>query len=97
MVPKKNSKTTYVAALGLTALFMEDAPNRQMLLVAPSQNISERCFSQAQGMIRIDPRLDAIFKVQDHLKSITRRKTAHQSSGTSRRSTPRSSPAKFRC
>lgn len=75
MVPKKNSKTTYVAALGLTALFMEEAPNRQMLIVAPSQNISERCFDQAQGMIRIDPRLDVIFKVQDHLKCITRRKT----------------------
>jgi phage terminase large subunit-like protein len=75
MVPKKNSKTTYVAALGLTALFMEEAPNRQMLIVAPSQNISERCFDQASGMIKLDPRLDAIFKVQDHLKCITRRKT----------------------
>lgn len=75
MVPKKNSKTTYVAALGLTAFFMEDAPNRQMLLVAPSQNISERCFDQAQGMIRIDQRLKDIFKVQDHLKCITRNKT----------------------
>lgn len=78
MVPKKNSKTTYVAALGLTALFMEEAPNRQMLIVAPSQNISERCFDQAQGMIRLDDRLDAIFKVQDHLKCITRRKTGTQ-------------------
>jgi phage terminase large subunit-like protein len=75
MVPKKNSKTTYVAALGLTALFMEDAPNRQMLLVAPSQNISERCFEQAQGMIRLDQRLKSIFEVQDHLKCITRHKT----------------------
>lgn len=78
MVPKKNSKTTYVAALGLTALFMEEAPNRQMLIVAPSQNISERCFDQAQGMIRIDARLNAIFKVQDHLKCIERRKTGTQ-------------------
>lgn len=75
MVPKKNSKTTYVAALGLTALFMEDAPNQQMLIVAPSQNISERCFDQAQGMIRLDERLRAIFRVQDHLKAIERRKT----------------------
>jgi phage terminase large subunit-like protein len=75
MVPKKNSKTTYVAALGLTALFMEQAPNRQMLIVAPSQNISDRCFAQAQGMIRLDPKLDAIFKIRDDLKSITRRKT----------------------
>lgn len=78
MVPKKNSKTTYVAALGLTALYMEDAPNRQMLIVAPSQNISERCFEQAQGMIRLDQRLDKIFKVQDHLKCITRHKTGTQ-------------------
>lgn len=75
MVPKKNSKTTYVAALGLTALYLEEAPNRQMLIVAPSQNISERCFGQAQGMIRLDARLDAIFKVQDHLKCITRQRT----------------------
>lgn len=75
MVPKKNSKTTYVAALGLTALYMEEAPNRQMLIVAPSQNISERCFDQAQGMIRLDSNLKAIFKVQDHLKCIERHKT----------------------
>ena len=75
VVPKKNSKTTYVAGLGLTALFMEEAPNRQMLIVAPSQNISERCFNQAQGMIRLDQQLDAIFKVQDHLKCVTRRRT----------------------
>jgi phage terminase large subunit-like protein len=75
MVPKKNSKTTYTAGLALTALYMEEAPNRQMLVVGPSQNISERCFDQAQGMIRIDPVLSDVFGVQDHLKTITRRKT----------------------
>lgn len=75
MVPKKNSKSTYVAALGLTALYMEEAPNRQMLLVGPSQNISERCFEQAQGMISLDDKLKLIFKVQEHLKTVTRRKT----------------------
>lgn len=75
MVPKKNSKSTYAAGLGLTGLFMEDAPNRQMLLVGPSQNISQRCFDQAQGMVRLDPMLRDAFHVQDHLKSITRRKT----------------------
>lgn len=75
MVPKKNSKTTYVAGLGLTALYLEDAPNRQMLIVAPSQNISQRCFGQASGMIRLDERLNSIFKVTDNVKSITRRTT----------------------
>lgn len=75
LVPKKNSKSTYVAALALTALYMEEAPNRQMLLVGPSQNISQRCFDQAQGMINLDEKLKLIFKVTEHLKTITRRKT----------------------
>lgn len=75
MVPKKNSKSTYVAGLALTALYMEETPNGQMLLIGPSQNISERCFEQAAGMVRLDAQLDAIFKVQDSLKEITRRKT----------------------
>jgi phage terminase large subunit-like protein len=75
MVPKKSSKTTYTAGLGLTALYLADTPNAQMLLIGPSQNISARCFKQAQGMIRIDPQLEKIFHIQDHLKTITRKKT----------------------
>ena len=75
MVPKKNSKSTYTAALALTALYLCEVPNGQMLLIGPSQNISARCFDQAQGMIRLDSNLESIFRVQDHLKTITRRKT----------------------
>ncbi|AWX93665.1 hypothetical protein DPM13_12930 [Paracoccus mutanolyticus] len=41
--------------MGLTALYMEEAPNRRCCWSAPSQNsfrkhASERCFDQAQGM-----------------------------------------------
>ncbi|WP_370457361.1 terminase large subunit domain-containing protein [Salipiger sp. PrR003] len=75
MVPKKNSKSTYTAALALTALYLCEVPNGQMLLIGPSQNISARCFDQAQAMIRLDEDLALIFKVQDHTKTITRRKT----------------------
>ena len=75
MVPKKSSKTTYTAGLKLTALFMCEVPNGQMLLIGPSQNISNRLFDQAQGMIRLDDRLQKIFRIQDHLKTITRYKT----------------------
>lgn len=75
LVPKKNSKSTYAAGLMLTGLWMEEAPNRQMLLLGPSQNISERCYDQAQGMVRLDPALDKAFHVQDHVKRITRLKT----------------------
>lgn len=74
-VPKKNSKTTYGAGLALTALFMEEAPNRTMLLVGPSQSISGRCFDQARGMIDLDERLKRIFHVSDSDSEITRRQT----------------------
>jgi phage terminase large subunit-like protein len=78
MVPKKNSKTTYVAALGLTALYVEEAPNQQMLMIAPSQNISGRCFDQAHGMIRLDDKLSKIFRVNDSEGWFERRKTGTQ-------------------
>lgn len=75
LVPKKNAKTTYGAALGLTALLLNDAPNAQMLILGPTQNVAQRCFDQAHGMIRADPQLRRIFHVQEHLKTITRIKT----------------------
>ncbi len=75
MVPKKNSKTTYTAALSLTALYCTSARNGQMLVIGPSQNISNRCFDQAQKMIRLDPLLVEAFRIQDHLKTITRHET----------------------
>ncbi len=71
MVPKKNSKTTYVAALGLTALYLEEIRNGQMLIIGPSQNIANRCFEQAQGMIRLDEDLSQIFHIQDNVKTIS--------------------------
>lgn len=74
-VPKKNSKTTYTAGLALTALYMEDAPNRKMMMVGPSQAISGRCFDQARAMIDIDDKLKAIFHVNESDAEITRRQT----------------------
>ncbi|KAB6714320.1 terminase large subunit [Roseobacter sp. TSBP12] len=75
LVPKKNSKTTYGAGLGLTALYMEETQNRKMMLVGPSQAISGRCFDQARGMIDMDETLKKIFHVSDSDSEITRRKT----------------------
>lgn len=78
MVPKKSSKSTYVAALALTALYIEETPRAQMLLIGPSQNISVRCYDQAQGMVRLDPLLEKVFHVRDHKMRITRRETGAQ-------------------
>lgn len=75
LVPKKNSKTTNAAALGLVGLIMCERPAAQMLILGPTQNVAERCFDQAHGMIKADPMLRKIFHVQSHLKEITRIKT----------------------
>lgn len=75
LVPKKNSKTTYAAALGLTAMLLWDLPNAQMLILGPTQAIAERCFKQAAGMIAASPQLSKIFQVQSHRMTIKRHKT----------------------
>ncbi|MFP4044917.1 MAG: terminase large subunit [Rhodosalinus sp.] len=75
LVPKKNSKTTYSAALGLTALLLWERPNAELLILGPTQNVAERCFRQAAGMIKANPKLAKIFHVQEHLKRIKRVRT----------------------
>ncbi len=75
LVPKKNSKTTNAAALGLTGMIMCEVPNAQLVILGETQSIAQRCFDQAHGMINADPELRAIFHVQAHLKEITRIKT----------------------
>lgn len=54
LVPKKNSKTTNSAALGLTALLMNKTPNAEMLIIGPTKDVAETCFGQAVGMINAD-------------------------------------------
>ncbi|MGV6840575.1 MAG: terminase large subunit domain-containing protein [Planktomarina sp.] len=70
MVPKKSSKSTYTAALALTALYLNDVPNGQMLLIGPSQNISKRLYEQARDMINLDPELRDVFHLTENTKTI---------------------------
>lgn len=71
LVPKKNSKTTNSAALGLIALMVNTIPNAKMVIIGPTQGVAETCFGQVQGMIEADPVLKKLFHVQDHLKKVT--------------------------
>lgn len=83
LVPKKNSKTTNSAALGLVALLLNSVPNAQMLIVGPTKDVADTCFSQMTGMILaepIDPEtgrnyLADRFQIRDHLKEIHDRRT----------------------
>lgn len=79
MVPKKNSKTTNAAALGLVALLLNARPYADMLIVAPTTKNATTCYRQAAGMIAADPAkwLPNRFHVVDHeQKIVCRRRNA---------------------
>lgn len=75
LVPKKNSKTTYGAAIALTAMLLNERPNADLLLVGPVQEVADLAYQQVAGMIAADPSgyLADRFHTADHLKLITDR------------------------
>jgi phage terminase large subunit-like protein len=75
MVPKKNGKTTKAAALSLVSLLLNERPKADMLLIGPTQKISDTAFQQARGMIEADEFLSARLHVREHLKTIECRVT----------------------
>lgn len=79
LIPKKNSKTTNAAALGIIALLMNRTPNIDGVIIGPTQEIAAKCFAQAAGMIDADPYLRRRFKVIDHQKLI---RDLHQDEAT---------------
>lgn len=70
MAPKGSSKTTYVAALILAVLLMNERRNAEALFVGPTQSISDRAFDQAVGMIELDAALKRRFRTIEHQKTI---------------------------
>lgn len=71
LVPKKNSKTTNAAALGLVCLLMNRRPNIQGAIFAPTQEVATICFNQMVGMIQADEYLTRRFKININEKTIT--------------------------
>ena len=54
LVPKKNAKTTSAAAIALTFMLQNKRHNADMLIIGPTQMISDVAFAQAAGMIEAD-------------------------------------------
>lgn len=75
LIPKKNGKSAIAAAIIVTAAILNERPNAELILIAPTQNVADIAFKQASGMIALDPDLDALFHRQGHLKKITHRMT----------------------
>lgn len=75
LVPKKNSKSSGGGALIVTALIVNQRPEAEFLLIAPTKEIADIAFRQASGMIRNDPSLATLFHIQRNLRTITHRRT----------------------
>ncbi|MFG6535547.1 terminase large subunit [Sulfitobacter sp. 1A16787] len=83
LVPKKNGKTTYTAALGITALMLNEIKGAELMIVSATQEIAQTCFSQIVGMIKADrpedegeqPYLVQRFDIKEHQSRIVDRWT----------------------
>lgn len=71
LVPKKNGKSAISAGIIVTAAILNERPQAELYLIAPTQKISGISFKTARGIIALDPELSKIFKVQAHQKTIT--------------------------
>lgn len=52
MIPKKNGKTSLAAGIMVTAQILNDVPEEELLLIAPTLKIAQRSFKHAVGIIR---------------------------------------------
>ena len=73
LIPKKNGKSSITAAIILVACLMNERPEAELLLIAPTMTIAKIAFKQAWGIIRADDQLDKLFHVREHLRTITHR------------------------
>lgn len=75
LIPKKNGKSSIAAAIIVVASLVNERPEAELLLIAPTMTIAKIAFKQAWGIIRADDTLEKLFHVREHLRTITHRLT----------------------
>lgn len=71
MAIKKNAKITIAAAIILCALIMNWRSSAKLLVLSLTKAIADNSYKPIQDIIKADPELEALSKVQDYFRTIT--------------------------
>jgi len=75
LISKKNTKSTLAAGIMVTAMIRNWRELAELIILAPTIQVAGNSFRPASGMIRADPKLDAMFHIVANQRLIKHRVT----------------------